>query len=148
MNKLYLKEPKNGHDDITCPLSVITFGTAHSRQTEYIVYSSIVDKTFAVKEDEVKLTPVDSEYVIDEPMKSKVATRMLKQIERDKRFYAACAAMQGFITALYGTNDAFMNLRGVSKDKDLADAEVIIKMSYEYADELIHQEHEQMEDKI
>ena len=57
-----------------------------------------------------------------------------------KRFYAACAAMQGFISGFYGNNDAFINLRTLSEKTNLADAEVIAKISYEFADALLKEE--------
>jgi predicted hydrocarbon binding protein len=148
MNKLYLKEPKNGHNDLTCPLKIVHQAKTHSGYYEYIVYSSIVDKTFSVTEEEVKLTPVDSEYVIDTPMKSEVATRILTHMEKEKRFKTACMAMQGFITAFYSSPETFSSLRALSIKKDLAVREAVAKLSYEFADMLIKEENEELDNKV
>ena len=146
MNKLYLKEPKNGHNDITCPVTILNEANTHGGY-EYIVYSGITDKTFSVKEDEVKSTPVDSEYVVDtktnkekflalvDPIQdtSVMADVKARIMKRHKRFYAACAAMQGILS---------------NSSLTLQTAKSVCEDAYKFADELILQEHEQMEDKI
>ena len=52
-----------------------------------------------------------------------------------KRFYAACAAMQGIITnsGFYWQGNGMENLKGVT-------SELAAKLAYEYADELLKQE--------
>ena len=55
-----------------------------------------------------------------------------------KRFYAACAAMQGFLSN-GRSMEAFAELQ--AKGKGTAQ-ENIIALSYEYADELLKQENE------
>ena len=57
-----------------------------------------------------------------------------------KRFYAACAAMQSVIQSAMTTPDTLkaLNEMSVLENKDIP--EMIVKMSYEYADELLKQE--------
>jgi hypothetical protein len=148
MNKLYLKQPKNGHNDLTCPIKLLKEGKNHIGDTEYIVYSPIVDKTFCVTEDEVKTTPVDSEYVIDSEVvnKKKIILGLepafatsaglsrnedVYQAGISKRFYASCAAMQG----LLANPKVEVMMKG-------AITQNLIKASYILADELIKQEYE------
>lgn len=60
----YLKTLHNNHTDLKVPVSIISSATTHGG-IEYIVYSPITGKTFAIKEDDTKMTPPDSEYVVD-----------------------------------------------------------------------------------
>jgi len=152
MNKLYLKEPKNGHNDLTCPLKIIQYAKTHSGQYEYFVHSSIIDKTFCVTEDEVKLTPVDSEYVVDtksnkekflelvDPIRdtSVVADVQRRIMKRHKRFYAACMAMQALPvpTVFVGENETNISFKSWAQK------------CFKMADVLIQQENEQLDIEV
>jgi len=62
-DKLYLKQPYKEHKDLTVPVTVLKM--PNSPTDDYIVYSPIIDNTFSIRIDELKSTPVDSEYVVD-----------------------------------------------------------------------------------
>ena len=61
------------------------------------------------------------------------------QIGMSKRFYAACAAMQGMLSS-----DIIMNTVVDIKTKTLKGFdEIVAQMAYEFADELLKQENQQ-----
>lgn len=63
--------------------------------------------------------------------------RTMSDSGMSKRFYAACAAMQGFLS-----NGLIMqDLARMQKDPDI-NKRNIVSMSYEYADELLKQEND------
>jgi hypothetical protein len=61
---VYLKMPWKGHLDLTVPVKIMNEVNTHGRK-QYIVYSSITSSTFTLTEDDIKQTPVDSEYITD-----------------------------------------------------------------------------------
>lgn len=132
-DKLYLKTPYKEHKDLTVPVTVLKY--PNSPTDEYIVYSPLIDNTFSIGIDNVKTTPVDSEYVVDaEGMlkNPKLQDRREKMWNKEKRLYIATAAMQGILS-----NQVF-SVTEESSSKSYI--EYLCKDAYRFADELLKQE--------
>jgi len=61
------------------------------------------------------------------------------QVGMSKRFYAACAAMQGILA----NGDMMKRIVLVSKNKQVNSNSTVILTSYQFADELLKQEYEE-----
>jgi len=61
-----------------------------------------------------------------------------KMNHKEKRFYAACAAMQGLLS----NKKIFENIAKMNEEIINQANELIIKMAYQAADELLKQENE------
>ena len=59
-----------------------------------------------------------------------------------KRFYAACAAMQGLLSGYYSNPDMMKILDKDSMEEKMALSTFIVDQSYYIADELLRQENE------
>jgi len=59
-----------------------------------------------------------------------------------KRFYAACAAMQSIITCLYSNSDMLESVKKTALENGIDMSDVVSKLAFEHADNLLKQEHE------
>jgi len=146
-DKLYLKTPHKEHKDLTVPVTVLKY--PNSPTDKYIVYSPLIDNTFSIGIDNVKTTPVDSEYVVDIKEKEKKLglepafptdrlipdpVNTFRSIEVhsigiSKRLYIATAAMQGLLS----------NSKETDTDSPI-NMEKIVNVSYRLADKMLKQE--------
>ena len=59
-----------------------------------------------------------------------------------KRFYAACAAMQGILAGVYSNMEMFNAVIKGANDSEIKFSKNIADMAFEYADRLLEQEDE------
>ena len=59
-----------------------------------------------------------------------------------KRFYAACAVMQGLLSGIYSNKETINSITELSERYSIESCDYIVGMAYEYADELLKQENQ------
>lgn len=60
-----------------------------------------------------------------------------------KRFYAACAVLQGIVSGIYSNKEMFHTIEYSAEKNKLNVSEFLVRESYIAADELLKQENEQ-----